>query len=58
MGAQGRTDELVGGSGRRLEVCLVGGVEEIREGEPGTERLVIGRMKAYVPGFECCDSGE
>jgi len=58
MGEKGRTDELIGGRGRRLEVCLVGGVEWIRECEPGTERLVIGRMKAYVAGFECCDDGE
>lgn len=41
-----------------MEVRLVGGVEGIREGEPGTERLVIGRMKAYVAGFECWDGGE
>lgn len=58
MGAQCRTEEVVGGGGRGLEVRLVGGVEGIREGEPGTERLVIGRMKAYVAGFECWDGGE
>lgn len=30
------------------------GIERIREGEPSTERLVIGRFDAYVVGFECC----
>lgn len=62
MGTQCEADELVGsgvrgGGGRRgrEEVHLVRGVERIREGKPGTERLVIGRVNAYVAGFECCD---
>lgn len=40
-----------------MEVHLVGSVERVRKGEPGTECLVIGRVKAYIVGFECCDMG-
>ena len=56
LGAQGVADELVGGGGGGgcEEVGLVGCVERIREGEPGTEGLVIGRVEVYVVGFECC----
>jgi hypothetical protein len=36
----------------------VGGVEGIREGEPGAERLIIGHVKAYVMGFECCGGND
>jgi len=46
-----------GGGGGREEVGLVGGVERIGEGEPGTERLVICRVNAYVVGFERCGRG-
>ena len=58
MGAQGGADEFVGGRrggvGGSEEVGFVRGIERIREGEPGAERLVVGRFDAYVVGFECC----
>jgi hypothetical protein len=43
-----------GGRGGRDEVGLMGGVERIREDEPGTERLVVSCLKVYVAGFKCC----
>ena len=54
--AQRGADELVRGGcgGASAEVGLVRGVERVREGEPGTERLVVGRLQADVVGFECC----
>ena len=59
MGAQGGADEFVGGRGGRgvggcEEVGFVRGIERIREGEPGAERLVIRRFDAYIVGFKCC----
>jgi hypothetical protein len=54
VGAKSRADELVGRGGRGEEVGLVGSVERIGEDEPGTEGLVVGRLKTYVAGFECC----
>jgi hypothetical protein len=58
VGTQGGADELVGerGGGRgTVEICLVGDVEGIREGEPGTECLVVGSVYVYVASFECCE---
>ena len=57
MDAQGGADEFVRGRGRVRgceEVSFVCGVKRICEGEPGAERLVIGRFDAYVVGFKCC----
>ena len=44
---------VCGGGGRGEEGCSVRGVERIGEGEPGTERFVVGRVDAYVVCFEC-----
>ena len=58
VSTQGGADEVVGkrGGGRgTVEICLVGDVEGIREGEPGAEGLVVGSVYVYVASFECCE---
>ncbi len=37
---------------------FVCGVERVCEGEPGAECFVVGRLDAYIMGFECCGTSK